>query len=98
MYGPTGSKAYTVSVLDILIEAGMADKSEINSSLEVYKQQMWDFTHQRKRNARKYKTDRYRPDSANDRDIRGFGYQKSADIFRVGYAVPTANRFEALNY
>ena len=59
---------------------------------------MWDFTYQRKRNVRKYKTGSLRPDSANDRDIRGLGYQKSADIFRARYSVPTANKFETLNY
>ena len=95
MYGPAGGKAYTVSVLDILMEAGLAAKPEEQTSLEFYKQQMGCFLYQRKNNHRTNNS--VRPDSANDRDIRGLGYQKSEDIFRARYSVPTANKYETLN-
>ena len=84
MFGSTGKKAYTVSVLEILNGAGLSETPG-KSSLDFYKEQMMV---------------QYRGRSMPKRrghNIRRQGYKESEDAFRGRYTVPTANRFNHLN-
>ena len=91
LYGPSGRKAYSVSVLNILKTANLLDETEriIHSGQEFYKD-LINFQYQK---MKKYLFNS-RPihDAVNDRDIRQQKYQDNR------YTVPTSNLFSHLNY
>ena len=106
LYGPSGRKAYTISVLNILRVAGILDvlKEQFSSANQFYSnivqlryQNGKQSNNEMPRHTAEKDTD-MRPmkskDAANDRDIRKQNHQKS---YRYEYPVPTFNRFDHLN-
>ena len=112
MYGPSGAKAYTTSVLDILSEANIIMESgEFISGSDFYKSFI-QYEYQKRRNRRNNQNrhrdiHHMRSDSDNDRDIRP---RRDSDNDRDvrpkrifshhddRYTVPTSNRFAHLNW
>ena len=92
LFGPSGRKAYTVSILNILKSANMLELTNDQSALEFYKSQL-QFQFQ-KRKSQRYPTARRQPNSTNDRDVR----QNRNSTYKQRYTVPTSNLFEHLNY
>ena len=95
MYGPSGMKAYTVSVLDILLESDIPLTGQFSSGSEYFRN-LSNFKYPRRRH-RVYTDRDIRPnrrDSDNDRDVRPKNFRHRDDR----YAVPTSNRFGYLNW
>ena len=98
LYGPSGKKAYTISVIDILKSADILDQTDgqILSGQEFYKK-LWQFQYQKKKHNRRGQNsnmNRARPASANDKDTRHNSNFRRQDR----YSVPTSNLFEHLNW
>ena len=102
MYGPSGMKAYTVSVLNILKSANILEQTDgqIISGQDYYSK-FTQFQYQKMKNSRytmKPKHSRAKPHSLNDRDTRPKVCQKNQETYEQRYAVPTSNIFEHLNW
>ena len=101
LYGPSGRKAYTISVLDILKSADILDQSvgSVQSGAEFYSK-LVQFQYQQKRKPRisMQQTDRSQPAWVNDRDVRQNTFSSKQDCYNQRYAVPTSNLFDHLNY
>ena len=100
LYGPSGRKAYTISVIDILKAADILDQTqgEIVSG-QVFYSKLVSFQYQQKRRPIVYShRDSAKVDSENDRDIRKQRYNKGKDTYGPRYSVPTSNMFDNLNY
>ena len=87
LYGPSGRKAYTISVLDILKTAGLCDANQqIQSGQEYFTNEMnWQYQTRRKNTKIQHR------DEVNDRDVRNQRYNNER------YSVPTYNMFSHLN-
>ena len=99
MCGPSGRKAYTISVLDIMKSAELLDNNDgqIQSGQEYYKH-LLQFKYQKGKRSQKHRdSDRRVKDTVNDRDVRKPGYSKSKDTYGQRYTVPTSNFFDHLN-
>ena len=113
MYGPSGIKAYTVSLLDILLEVDIIEKEGRLLSGKDYYRNLLQFEYQ-KRKHRGFTQGRYTDrdgsslrDTNKDIDIRPRrDSDNDRDIrpmislrqFDHRYAVPTFNRFNHLNW
>ena len=95
MYGPSGRKAYTISVLDILKNADIPDHMDGRTAEDFYKNQL-NIKYQKGKTNMNYRTSR--PYSANDKDIRQ-NNQRNRQTETQGqrYSVPTSNIFDHLN-
>ena len=90
MYGPSGGKAYTESVLAILRKSGLI-KSTPPSYFRRY--------HSEYLSKEEYFCPTQDVDWLNDRDVRkAKSSLKSQNRHNSKYNVPTSNRFEALNW
>ena len=90
MYGPSGGKAYTESVLSILRKIGLI-KNTPPSYFRRY--------HSEYSNKEEYVCPTQDVDWMNDRDVRkAKSYPKSQNRYNYKYNVPTSNRFEYLNW
>ena len=105
MYGPSGKKTYTVSVLDILNTADILDQAHRHLSGKDFFKQQLQFQYQaRKRIGNRQMVNRNRavPDSANYRNIRPQTTHrrnnKQNEQESNRYAVPTSNIFDHLNW
>ena len=100
LYGPSGKKAYTISVLDILKSADILDQTggQILSGKDFYQKLVQGQYQAGKHSTHKAPIKRAHPDSANDRDIRPQRYHKVKDTYEQRYTVPTSNLFEHLNW
>ena len=102
LYGPSGRKAYTISVLDILKSADILDQTDGQMlSGKSFYSNLVQVQYQKGRHTRhNYKSsmDRAQPDSANDRDIRPQRYHKVKVTYGERYSMPTSNLFEHLNW
>jgi hypothetical protein len=102
MYGPSGKKAYTISVLDILRNAGIVQMNG-QTATNFFRNQL-KFEHQKRKTSKQSRASRVQPVSANDRDIRQNNQKKqyrqteTQNYNGQRYSVPTSNRFEHLNY
>ena len=92
LFGPSGRKAYTVSILNILKSANILELTNDQSALEFYRNQL-QFQYQ-KRKSQRHPTGRRQPNSTNDRDIR----QNRNNTYTQRYTVQTSNLYEHLNY
>ena len=92
MYGPSGRKAYTVSMLNILKSADIFELKNGQTALDYYKD-LLKFQFQKKKSPRHHRA-RTQPDSENDRDVRKNMNNRAHEH---KYSVPTANMFEYLN-
>ena len=97
LYGPSGRKAYTVSVLNIFKSAGIAEQINGQTVSEYYKG-MLRFLHQKRKHTNQHKTTRLQPDSANDKDVRQNKQTDGQHNNSQRYSVPTYNLFDHLNY
>ena len=101
MYGPSGKKAYTVSVLDILKNAGTVQMNG-QTATKFFRSQL-KFEHQKRKTSKQFRASRVQPASANDQDIRQnnqkkqFRQSEAQQFHGQRYSVPTSNRFEHLN-
>ena len=98
LYGPSGMKAYTISVLNILNIAGIFELTDgqSNSAQEFYKN-LLQYEYQKRKTKVGNHSAKTQNNSANDRDIRR--NRINASINRNDrYAVPTSNLFDHLNY
>ena len=95
MYGPSGKKAYTISVLNILKNADIPDHMGGRTSEDFYKNQL-NFKFQKRIPNMNHRTSR--PDSTNDKDIIQ-NNQRNRQTKTQGqrYSVPTSNIFDHLN-
>ena len=112
LFGPSGGKAYTISVIDILKDCGITDEKEHIKTGEEYFANQVRFQYQhRRRHRTKPSIQRFKSDADNDRDIRPKRFKSDADNDRdirpqryigeyqtLRYTVPTSNRYEHLNY
>ena len=114
LLGPSGGKAYTISVLDILKNCGITDEKEYIKTGEEYFAKQTQFQYQSRRRYRartKPSIQRFNSDADNDRDIRPKRFKSDADNDRdirpqryiseyqtLRYTVQTSNRYEHLNY
>ena len=114
LLGPSGGKAYTISVLDILKNCGITDEKGYIKTGEEYFAKQTQFQYQSRRRYRartKPSIQRFNSDADNDRDIRPKRFKSDADNDRdirpqryiseyqtLRYTVPTSNRYEHLNY
>ena len=99
MYGPSGRKAYTISVLDIMKSAELLDNKDgqIKSGQDYYKH-LLQFKYQKGKTSQKHReSDRGVKDTVNDRDVRKTGFSKSKEIYGQRYTVSTSNFFDHLN-
>ena len=104
LFGPSGQKAYTISVLDILKSADILDQTDaqIQSGQEFFRKNC-NFEYQKKNRSknnnqrRNHGTARI-PDSDNVRDIRPKRNHRGKDTPAQRYTVPTSNIFDHLNY
>ena len=102
MFGPSGEKSYTISVLDILISADIVEQTFRMMSGIDYFRNLSHFDYQRKKHRRhqpkqKQNRNRNRPDSANARDIRPQSSRRQ-DTYDQRYSVPTSNVYDHLNW
>ena len=104
LFGPSGKKTYTISVLDILLGAGIADhrNGQIISGQDYYSQYS-HFQYQKKKNVRinrdrviRPQRNQYRANdySSNYNDVRTMSNQQQQNR----YTVPTSNIFDHLNW
>ena len=102
MYGPSGMKAYTISVLNILKLANILDQTDgQNISGQDYYFKFMEFQHQKRKNSRytrKPHNSRTKPNSFKDRDTQPKASQRSQKTYEQRYTVPTSNIFEHLNW
>ena len=102
MYGPSGMKAYTISVLNILKSANILDQTDgQNISGQDYYFKFMEFQHQKRKNSRytrKPHNSRTKPNSFKDRDTQPKASQRSQKTYEQRYTVPTSNIFEHLNW
>ena len=95
MYGPSGKKAYTISVLDILSTADITDSTTGHTGQDFYSRRV-QFQYQKQkhnRSSHRVNTKRTNLHSDNDRDVRQQKYKRVQNR----YTVPTSNMFEHLN-
>ena len=92
MYGPSGRKAYTVSMLNILKSADIFELKNGQTALDYYKD-LLKFQFQKKKSPIHHRA-KTQPDSANDRDVRKNMNNRAHE---QKYSVPTANMLEYLN-
>jgi hypothetical protein len=106
LYGPSGRKAYTISVLDILKSADILDQTDgqMTSGKDYYSKHLQFQYQKRKHNgyygySKKPNLNRATPNSENDRDIRPQSYHRGQNTYEhMRYSVPTSNMFEHLNW
>ena len=103
MYGPSGMKAYTISVLDILKAAKILDQTDRQThSGQEYYRNLSKFQFQKRKNVRRgyqpAEQKRAKCDSDNDRDIRPKKYNRVQDDYEQRYNVTTSNKFNHLNW
>ena len=92
LFGPSGRKAYTVSILNILKSADLFEQTNRQTALQYYKD-LLHFQYQKMRNYRR------KPESVNDWDSRHEKRDnKSARTQKQRFNVHTSNVFEHLNY
>ena len=101
MYGPSGKKAYTISVLDILNTEDISDSSSSQSCTgQEYYSRRTQFHYQKQKHnkqSQKSNTKRTKLESNNDRDVRAKKYNKVQSGNNQRYSVPTSNMFDHLN-
>ena len=102
MYGPSGMKAYTISVLNILKSANILEQTDGQIMTgQDYFSKFTQFQYQKRKNfryTRKPQHSRAKPDSLNDREMRSKENQRNQDTYEQRYTVPTSNIFEHLNW
>ena len=102
LHGPSGGKAYTISVIDILKEFDITDDVEVTRTGEEYFKEQLQFQYQkprRQRINRKPSINSFKCDADNDRDIRPRKHLDTQYQYQSQrYSVPTSNRYEYLNY
>ena len=102
LHGPSGGKAYTISVIDILKEFDITDDVEVTRTGEEYFKEQLQFQYQkprRQRINRKPSINSFKCDADNDRDIRPRKHLNTQYQYQSQrYSVPTSNRYEYLNY
>ena len=95
LYGPSGRKAFSVSVLNILKNAGIVNGAvsgqQFYSNIVQFRYQQGKQTYKAGEN---FEESRTYGDATNDKDIRK---QKHEAQYQQVYSVPTYNRFAHLN-
>ena len=110
MYGPSGKKAYTISVLNILKAAGIFYQMDGQTANTFYINHL-NFQYQKRKQNRYPRNNGQHSDSVNNKDVRQKKWSDSVNDKDVRqkkhneannhgqrYSVPTNNRFDHLNY
>ena len=96
LYGSSGRKAYTVSVLDILKVAGILNEAKhVFVSGQIFYKRLVQQRYQKGKWECVKPSNESSNDATNDRDIRN---HKNQEAYRKEFSVPTYNRFDPLNY
>ena len=102
LFGPSGKKAFTVSVLNILKETEILDQAnqQISSANKLYSKLWQSQYQQRKQNNRNQRTNRQNTQAHRGGDIRTKSNNRAeyTNDHSQRYSVPTSNMFEHLNY
>ena len=96
MYGPSGKKAYTISVLDIMKSADIIAQVDMRMSAKHFYRKQIQFQFQKRRQNQKSRANRTR--TLNDRDVRPQSSNRRQDMNQQRYSVPTSNMFDHLNW
>ena len=105
MYGPSGKKAYTISVLNILKSAGIFKQMDGQTAGDYYRK-LLNFEYQKRKTNMHHRTPRAMRDADNDIDMRKTRQSsqkkqnkqtEASNTHGHRYAVPTSNLFEHLN-
>ena len=94
MYGPSGKKAYTISVLDIMKSADIIDQVDMRMTAKDFYRKQIQFQFQKRRqnqHSQKSRANRARDERPQTSNRRQDGNQQR-------YSVPTSSMFEHLNW
>ena len=95
LYGSSGRKAYTVSVLNILKVAGILNEAKhVFVSGQIFYKRLVQQRYQKGKWECVKTSNESSNDATNDRDIRS---HKNQEAYRKEFSVPTYNRFDPLN-